>query len=233
LLTVSHAAVFKTVSHAAISLTVSYAAVLLTVSHAAVLLTVSHAAVLLTVSNAAVLLTATQTAVLLTVTCCHFVNCYSLCCFVNCCSHCRFCLLFHTLPFCWLSRAVFRGLLAVDGELIPTKPIQATVLPSMISILSWWLKIRPYSPKKSCFVIGVKLVKLMIIHSPWFLWHDTVIYILSYWVDKEQCWGSVTFWYGSGDPDPYIWLMDPDAKKLIFFFTFFSLNLPVGTWSSV
>jgi len=26
-----------------------------------------------------------------------------------------------------------------------------------------------------------------------------------------QCWGSVTFWYGSGSPDPYLWLTDPDA----------------------
>jgi hypothetical protein len=28
----------------------------------------------------------------------------------------------------------------------------------------------------------------------------------------EQCWGSVTFWYGleSGSADPYLWLMDPD-----------------------
>jgi hypothetical protein len=27
-----------------------------------------------------------------------------------------------------------------------------------------------------------------------------------------QCWGSVTFWCGSGSgfPDPYLWLMDPD-----------------------
>ncbi len=28
----------------------------------------------------------------------------------------------------------------------------------------------------------------------------------------HQCWGSVTFWCGSGSgsPDPYLWLMDPD-----------------------
>ncbi len=26
----------------------------------------------------------------------------------------------------------------------------------------------------------------------------------------NQCWGSVTFWCGSGSPDPYLWLMDPD-----------------------
>ncbi len=25
-----------------------------------------------------------------------------------------------------------------------------------------------------------------------------------------QCWESVTFWCGSGSPDPYLWLMDPD-----------------------
>jgi hypothetical protein len=89
-------------------------AVFLTVSNAAVLLTVFIAAVLLIVSDAAILLTATQTAVLLTdsqvTPYCSLVNCFL--------------------------RAILRGLLAVDGELIPTKPIQATVLPSMISILS-------------------------------------------------------------------------------------------------
>jgi hypothetical protein len=25
-----------------------------------------------------------------------------------------------------------------------------------------------------------------------------------------QCWGSVTFWCGSGSPDQYLLLMDPD-----------------------
>ncbi len=28
------------------------------------------------------------------------------------------------------------------------------------------------------------------------------------WV--KQCWGSMTFWYGSGSADSYLWLMDPD-----------------------
>jgi hypothetical protein len=27
---------------------------------------------------------------------------------------------------------------------------------------------------------------------------------------KKPCWGSVTFWSGSGSPDPYLSLMDPD-----------------------
>ncbi len=52
----------------------------------------------------------------------------------------------------------------------------------------------------------------------------------------RQCWGSVTFWCGSGSPDPYLWLMDPapdptpdptyffndfkDAKNNIFFILF-------------
>ncbi len=29
----------------------------------------------------------------------------------------------------------------------------------------------------------------------------------------NQCWGSVTFWYGSvcGSSDPYLWLTDPDT----------------------
>ncbi len=28
---------------------------------------------------------------------------------------------------------------------------------------------------------------------------------------KEQCSGSVTFWYGSGSGDPYLWLTDSDS----------------------
>ncbi len=47
-----------------------------------------------------------------------------------------------------------------------------------------------------------------------------------------QCWGSMTFWCGSGfgSPDPYLWLMDPDptiffiyfkdAKKIFFSYFF-------------
>ncbi len=27
-----------------------------------------------------------------------------------------------------------------------------------------------------------------------------------------QCWGSVTFWCGSGSSDSYLWLMDPDLE---------------------
>ncbi len=44
---------------------------------------------------------------------------------------------------------------------------------------------------------------------------------------NAQCWGSMTFWCGSGSADPCLWLMDPDPaiffidlqdanKKLIF-----------------
>jgi hypothetical protein len=65
-----------------------------------------------------------------------------------------------------------------------------------------------------------------------------------------QCWGTVTFWCGSGSPDPYLSLMDPvpnldptpdptpffndfkDVNKIVFFL-FFSYNLPTGTSSSV
>ncbi len=32
-----------------------------------------------------------------------------------------------------------------------------------------------------------------------------------------QCWGSVTFWYGSGSSDPYLGLTDPDPTPFIFF----------------
>ncbi len=28
---------------------------------------------------------------------------------------------------------------------------------------------------------------------------------------KNQCCGSMKFWYGSGSADPYLWLMNPDA----------------------
>jgi hypothetical protein len=31
---------------------------------------------------------------------------------------------------------------------------------------------------------------------------------LTYLKLKNQCWGSVTFWCGSGFPDPYLYLMD-------------------------
>ncbi len=65
-----------------------------------------------------------------------------------------------------------------------------------------------------------------------------------------QCWGSVTFWCGSGSPDPYLLLMDPDihqdptpgptpffsdfkdAKNWIFFIVF-SFTVPSGILSSV
>ncbi len=37
--------------------------------------------------------------------------------------------------------------------------------------------------------------------------------ILSKEINANQCWGSVTFWCGSGSPDPYLWLMDPDPDS--------------------
>jgi hypothetical protein len=52
----------------------------------------------------------------------------------------------------------------------------------------------------------------------------------------KQCWGSVTFWRGSGtgSADPYLWLMDPDltpffsdfkdAKKNYFYHFFLQLT---------
>jgi hypothetical protein len=36
-----------------------------------------------------------------------------------------------------------------------------------------------------------------------------VTYTLGY-ISSNQCCGSVTFWYGFGSPDPYLWLTDPD-----------------------
>ncbi len=30
---------------------------------------------------------------------------------------------------------------------------------------------------------------------------------------NNQCWGPVLFWYGSGSPDPYLWLLDPDPAQ--------------------
>ncbi len=63
---------------------------------------------------------------------------------------------------------------------------------------------------------------------------------------RRPCWGSVIFWCGSGSPDPYLWLIDPDPTpdptpffsdfkdvKNLFFFIFFSYNLPTCTSSSV
>jgi hypothetical protein len=45
----------------------------------------------------------------------------------------------------------------------------------------------------------------------------------------KQCCGSVTFWYGSGSADPYLWLTDPDhlfsskwQLKINFFEYFFA-----------
>jgi hypothetical protein len=59
----------------------------------------------------------------------------------------------------------------------------------------------------------------------------------------QQCWGSVTFWCGSGSvsPDPYLRLMDPDPNPTpdptpffndfqdVNFFPYFSYNLPTDT----
>jgi hypothetical protein len=65
------------------------------------------------------------------------------------------------------------------------------------------------------------------------------------WLLEYQCWGSVTFWCGSGSrsgsPNPYLWLMDPDPTTFFkdfkdfikkFLFIYFSYNLPIGTSSS-
>ncbi len=52
------------------------------------------------------------------------------------------------------------------------------------------------------------------------------------WNSIKQCWGSVTFWCGSGSgsPDPYLWLMDldpnPTLQNQIFFFVFFLITCP-------
>ncbi len=46
-------------------------------------------------------------------------------------------------------------------------------------------------------------------------------------ISRMQCWGSMTFWCGSGYPDPYLWIMAPDPtpffidfqdKKISYFF---------------
>jgi hypothetical protein len=59
-----------------------------------------------------------------------------------------------------------------------------------------------------------------------------------------QCWGSVTFWCGSGSADPCLLLKDPDPDpspdptsffsdfkdaKFLYIFIYFSYNLPAGT----
>ncbi len=57
-----------------------------------------------------------------------------------------------------------------------------------------------------------------------------------------QCSRSVTFWYGSGSSDPYLWLTDPDpaffvrdlkdAKNKFFFTKFLCLFLFESTFTS-
>jgi hypothetical protein len=56
-------------------------------------------------------------------------------------------------------------------------------------------------------------------------------------LSRKQCWGSVTFWYGSGSEDPYLWLTDPDPARpsrwqlnksffyLVFLYYFLKLHL--------
>ncbi len=33
---------------------------------------------------------------------------------------------------------------------------------------------------------------------------------------RDQCCGSMKFWYGSGSADPYLWIMDSDPDPTIF-----------------
>jgi hypothetical protein len=59
----------------------------------------------------------------------------------------------------------------------------------------------------------------------------------------DQCWGSLKFWCGSGSPDPYLWLMDPDPtpsfnefkdlkKKISCFFLITYPQVPVHHFQS-
>ncbi len=49
---------------------------------------------------------------------------------------------------------------------------------------------------------------------------------------KNQCWGSVAFWCGSGSADPYFWLMDPDPDPTADTIPFFSDHRNItGTFS--
>ncbi len=41
------------------------------------------------------------------------------------------------------------------------------------------------------------------------------MYSFSIVLPENQCSGSVTFWYGSGSSDPYLWLTDPIHKLLV------------------
>jgi hypothetical protein len=52
----------------------------------------------------------------------------------------------------------------------------------------------------------------------------------------SQCWGSVPFWCGSGSPDPYLPLMDPDPDTTLSSVIIRmkkTYNLSTGTLSSV
>jgi hypothetical protein len=58
-------------------------------------------------------------------------------------------------------------------------------------------------------------------------------------VTRNQCWGSVTFWCGSGSADRYLWLANLAPDPTIFFSDFKDannkkfINIPSGTLSSV
>ncbi len=53
--------------------------------------------------------------------------------------------------------------------------------------------------------------------------------IKSFNTGTEQCWGSVTFWYGT-DPDPYLWPTDPGGPKTYGFLRFRTFN--TGTFTT-
>jgi len=52
-------------------------------------------------------------------------------------------------------------------------------------------------------------VKMTVAHGKW--GRGSAAKTLLLLRKRKQCWGSMTFWLGSGSPDPYLLLMDPDS----------------------
>ncbi len=54
----------------------------------------------------------------------------------------------------------------------------------------------------------------------WLAWYSTTVIFLicplTYCWLAFQCSGSVTYWYGSGSSDPYLWLTDPPPDPILY-----------------
>ncbi len=124
------------------------------------------------------------------------------------------------------------GITFICIVLIKYQVSQVSNFYSKIYLIGWIKKIA----NMSCY--SIKLLTFPFCFLPNIYIITCVPSFLSHCLN--QCWGSVTFWYGSGSADHYLWLMDlthffsdfKDAKKKYFLNIFF-YNLPIGTLSSV